>query len=160
MAALRLLATAAATGRVGYVFFIGGRLMDWSISDRASKSTKDAAEVMQIWIEKLKPDIVVTEDTRHAVKKSDITKSIIDAMARVAEDAQLLDTRVQRMQTYENKYEEAAAIAKRYPELEGWLPTGRVFFDNEPRSTVLFEAVALAQKILNNPTTELASAMG
>ena len=36
--ALRILAVAAATGRVAYVYLIGDRLVDWRISDKASTS--------------------------------------------------------------------------------------------------------------------------
>ena len=67
---------------------------------------------------------------------------------------------VAREQEYANKYEEAAALGEQFPDLAPWVPKKRRFFDNEPRNTVLFEAVALALSILNGPTPVLAHAMG
>ena len=72
----------------------------------------------------------------------------------------MLDVSVIREQAYANKYEEAEAIAGRYPELQTWLPKKRRFFENEPRSTVIFEAMALALIILRDPARQLGAAMG
>jgi hypothetical protein len=160
MAALRLLAVAAATGRIAYVYLIGDRLMDWRISDKASHSPEDAENSVKRWILALQPDVVVTEIPVSKTRKGDNTRHLIDAIAKVAEEAPLLDIQVTREQVYPNKYVEAAALAKRYPELEPWVPRPRRFFDNEHRNTVLFEAMALAQSILRNPSTTLGAAMG
>ena len=58
---------------------------------------------------------------------------------------------VPRIQDYANKYEEAAALALQYPDIKPWLPPKRRFFDNEPRSTVLFEALSLALGVIQRP---------
>jgi hypothetical protein len=55
---------------------------------------------------------------------------------------------VPREHRYPNKYAEADALVDRYPELAPWKPMKRRFYDNEPRNTVLFEALALADQIL------------
>ena len=158
--ALRLLALAATHSRIGYVFLIGDRLVDWRISDRASKSADKAAERTRRLIAELRPDVVVTEKPESASKKGDKTKEIIQAIAAVAADHELLDVSIAREQFYANKYEEAEAIAGRYPELKSWLPKKRRFFENEPRNTVVFEAMALAFAILRDPTGQLSGAMG
>lgn len=156
MAALRLLAIAAASGRIAYVYLIGNRLMDWKVSDRASDSEAEAAKSAARWIETLQPDVVVTEDTLGAKKKGRRTKEIIASIAEVASRAELLDVAVVREQAYPNKYVEAKALAERYPDLQPWLPYRRLLLDNEHRNTVIFEALALAQVILQGPTPALA----
>lgn len=158
MAALRMLAIAAASGRIAYVYLIGNRLMDWRVSDKASDSEDEAAKSAQRWIETLKPDVVVTEDTLGAKKKGRRTKEIIAAVANVASRAELLDVSVVREQRFPNKYVEAAALAEKYPDLKPWLPYRRLLLDNEHRNTVIFEALALALVILQGPTPALAYA--
>lgn len=50
MKRLKVLAIAAATGRVGYVFLIGGKLRDWGLSRMASKSPARAAAQTQTFV--------------------------------------------------------------------------------------------------------------
>jgi hypothetical protein len=158
--ALRILSIAAATGRIAYVYLIGDRLMDWRISDKASTSTEEARAASARWIETLQPDVVVTEIAVSKTRKGDNTRQLIEAMAIVAEESNALDVKVTREQSFANKYEEAAVLADRYPELSPWVPRKRRFFDNEHRNTVLFEALALAQSVLRNPSATLGAAMG
>lgn len=157
---LRLLALAVAHNRIGSVFLIGETLVDWRISDRATRSPEKAAVWAHKLVIELAPDVVVTERPYAASKKGSKTKAIIETVAAVAADHKLLDVSVKREQAYSNKYEEAEAITNRYPELKPWLPKRRRFFDNEPRSTVIFEAMALALVILRDPTSQLGAAMG
>lgn len=72
----------------------------------------------------------------------------------------VLDVVIGRERAFKNKYEEAAHYAARYPQLTAVQPKPRCLFDREPRSTVLFEAVALAEAVRRNPTSRLAKAMG
>ena len=58
MAALRLLAVAAASGRVGSVFLIGDILMDWRMSNKAAESSVEAAAFAQTLINEFTPDLV------------------------------------------------------------------------------------------------------
>ncbi len=160
MAVLRILAIAAATGRVGYVYLVGGKLKDWRISRKAARSPVDAAEQAQRWINRLKPEVVVTEKTETAAKKSTKTKEIIHAIARTAAHNYVLDVSVAREHDYANKYEEAAALGKQHPEIAPWVPKKRRFFDTEPRSTVLFEALSLAGSVMRSGPAGLGAAMG
>ena len=144
MAALRVLAFAAATGRVGSVFLVGDRLLDWQISDKAADSSMEAAAFAQSLINDLTPDVVVTEELDTAGHKGKRTLGLIAAIARTAEYNQLLDVSVPHRHHYPNKYAEADALAEQYPELYPWKPVKRRFYDNEPRNTVIFEALALA----------------
>ncbi|MCE8540134.1 hypothetical protein KBY27_21945 [Ruegeria pomeroyi] len=160
MAGLRMLSVAAASGRVGYVYLVGGRLKDWRMSGKAAESPSAAAEQTQKWINRLKPEVVVTEKPEEAAKKGEKTKEIIGAIARTAEHNYVLDVSVKREHDFANKYEEAEALVKRHPEIEAWLPKKRRFFDNEPRNTVLFEALSLAEAVMRGGSTTLGAAMG
>lgn len=144
MAALRVLAFAAATGRVGSVFLVGGKLVDWHISNKAAESGIEAAGHAQALINDLMPDVIVTEELETAKHKGKHTLALIAAIARTAEHNHLLDVSLPRDQHFRNKYAEADALVEQYPELAPWKPMKRRFYDNEPRNTVLFEALALA----------------
>lgn len=156
----RFLALAAASRRVGCVYLVRGQLTDWRMSDKAAKSPELAAAQATAWIAQLPPDVVVTERTEEAARKGDRTKAIIDAMAQAARETRVLSVTVVRCHDYANKYEEAEALAKRYPEIRAWLPKRRRFFDNEPRNTVLFEALSLAETAARGGPLLLAGAMG
>ena len=157
MAALKLLSIAVGSGKVAYVYLVGDQLMDWRISNRASVSPKTAARMMQMWINDLKPEVVATEKISTAKRKGDKTKNLIVAMANIAAINHLLDVSVAREHHFSNKYEEAAALADRYPELLPWVPKKRRFFENEPRNTVLFEALAQALIVLRGPNPSTVS---
>lgn len=140
----RVLAFAAATGRVGSVFMIGDRLVDWHISNKAAESNVEAAGHAQTLINYLRPDVVITEDLEAAESKGEHTLSLLSAIARTAAHNGLLDVSVPRKHGFANKYAESEALVEAYPELAPWKPPQRRFYDNEPRNTVLFEALSLA----------------
>lgn len=140
----RVLAFAAATGRVGSVFLIGDRLIDWHISNKAAESKVEAAGHAQTLINRFVPDVVVTEDLEAASSKGEHTLSLLSAISTTAAHNGLFDVSVPRKHLYANKYVEADALVEEYPELAPWKPAQRRFYDNEPRNTVLFEALSLA----------------
>lgn len=144
MARLKVLAIAVATGRVGYVYLIGNKLRDWGMSRKASRSTAEAAAQAQTWINELKPDVVVTEKLHRHSRKGSKTRDLIAAIARVASHNYLLDVAVNRVQNFPCKYTEAKALVDRFPILSAWLPRKRRIWEPEPRSTIYFEALALA----------------
>ena len=72
---------------------------------------------------------------------------MIEAIQRAAVNADLLDITVPRPWRYANKYEEAAALRERYPELADKLPIKRVFYKSEPRNTVFIDALVLAEEV-------------
>ncbi|MEJ8562323.1 hypothetical protein QTO30_14555 [Yoonia sp. GPGPB17] len=161
MAALSVLAIAVASGKVGYVYLSGGKLQDWGIALKATRSTSDLVGYVQELIFELKPDVVVTEKRTTGCRKGQRTKALIQAIAELASHNHVLDVSVQRPRSYPSKYEEAQALAVEYPEIAGYLPKQRRrIFDFEPRSMVLFEALALAQEVMKGPPTKLAAAMG
>ena len=151
---------AAATGRVGYVYLVDGSLTAWGVSRKAWRSTTHAAGALQGWINDYRPNVVVTEkivdgETRKAMKSRWITA----AMANIASHNYLLDVAVPRVQHYASKYAEAAALAELYPDLKPWVPTRHHLLQIEPRSTMIFEALSLAQVVLEGPALRLAAGM-
>jgi hypothetical protein len=155
MAAYRILSFAAVSGRVGFVLLVGQRLMDWQVSNRAGRTPDAAAAYALARIEQFTPDVVVTEQVDHAKHKGNRAKHIIAAIAYTAADNMVLDVSVVRDQRFANKYEEADALVTRYPDLAPWKPKKRRFFDNEPRNTVLFEALVLADAVLGENVGKL-----
>lgn len=160
MAALKVLSIAVAKGRAGYVYLAGGELIDWNVSVKAVKSASNMVCFVQELITKLKPDVVVTERLSALCRKGKKTRRLIVSAAELASHNYVLDVSVERPQDYPCKYTEAEALAKRYPELQGWVPKKRRYWDSEPRQTVIFEALAMAEKVINGPPTTLARAMG
>jgi len=104
----------------------------------------EAAGHAQALINDLMPDVIVTEELESAKHKGKHTLALIAAIARTAEHNHLLDVSLPRDHHFRNKYAEADALVEQYPELAPWKPMKRRFYDNEPRNTVLFEALALA----------------
>lgn len=119
------------------------------MSTKASRDNLRAAEHVQNLVNKYRPDVVVTQDPRSARNKGDHSIVIIEAMARTAAVNDLLHVAAPRERAFGNKYVEAEILAERYPEIAAWMPQKRRAFDNEPRNTVLFEALALAEVILD-----------
>lgn len=148
MAALKVLAFAAASGRVGSVFLVGDTLMHWHVSVKAAESNVEAAGHAQELINRFQPDAVVTEEQETAPHKGRNTLDLIAAIARTAEHNNLLEVSLPREHHYANKYAEAEALVARYPELTPWKPVRLHFYDNEPRTTVIFEALALALSLV------------
>lgn len=147
----RVLTIAAASGRVGFVLLDDMIVQVWGLSRKASRGEAEAAACATGWIEQLRPDVVVTERVLPRSRKAARTKSVIAAIANVADRADLLHIRVSRWQAYSTKFEEAEALARVHPELRQLVPKPRRAWDPEPRTTVYFEAVALAHSALGDP---------
>ncbi len=139
----QVLAVAAATGRVGYVFMIDGEPYDWGLSLKASVSVESAYEHATRWIAYYQPEVLVAERVGPDSRKGAYTRSLIDAMAKAAQDAGVVWALVDRRQGYANKYVEAEALADRFPQLRGDVPKKRRLWESEPRKTIIFEAVVL-----------------
>lgn len=161
MAALRVLSIAVASGRAGYVYVQGSRLLDWGITVKAVKTGRELVGFVQGLINELKPDVVVTENCGAGCRKGRRTKELITSIAGIASHNEVLDVSVERPRNHPSKYEEATELAERYPDVRGYLPERkRRIFDFEPRGMVIFEAIALAEAVINGPPEKLASAMG
>ena len=116
------------------------------------KAARNATELVgwvQELINRLKPDVVVTEKIAEGCRKGRKSRRLINAITELAAHNFVLDVSVVRPRQFQTKYEEAEALAEQYPELRGRLPKKkRRFYDFEPRSMVLFEGLALALEVL------------
>jgi hypothetical protein len=150
MKPLRVLAFAAARGRIGSVVLDGEQLIDWRISDKAADSPQAATAFAERMFAEFSPDVVITEEVLLARHKGQRTVALIEALAETAEASGLMSITLPRRQNYANKYAEADALTAQFPELAPWQPPTRRFYDNEPRNTVLFEALSLAIQLLTH----------
>lgn len=150
MTELKVLSIAVAKGRTGYVFLSNSELRDWGISVKASKNSSHLVGWLQDLINYLQPDVVVTEKTSGACRKGRRTKEMIRTLAEITAHNYVLDVSVERQRHFASKYEEAAVLAGRYPELRGWVPKKRRYFESEPRNTIIFEALVLAEGAISN----------
>ena len=159
MATLSVLAVAVASGKVGYVLLHNGTLQDWGITVKAAKNGSELVGFVQNLINEFRPDVVVSEDCVQGCRKGANTKRLIRSIAELASHNAVLDVSVERPHSFQSKYEEAEVLAKRHPEITGYLPSRkRRIFDFEPRSMVLFEALALAEQVISSSPGHLSAA--
>mgnify|MGYP001797201365 CR=1 FL=1 len=161
MAALKVLAVAVSSGRVGYVFLDSGRLRDWAVTTTVSRKGGDLVAFVQGLINTLKPDVVVTEKCDGECRKGTRTKQLIAAIAELASHNYVRDVAVARPRHFQSKYEEATSAVARHPDLIGYLPRRkRRFYEFEPRNMIVFEALALAEAVIFGPPEQLSTAKG
>ncbi len=151
MDALKVLSVAVASGKLGYVLMHGKRLLAWGASRKAARSPELAAKQIQTWINQYQPDVLVSEKPDPRTRKGRRTQLLMQAVSNTAAYNDLLDVCFTRRQTYQNKYVEAAALTDEYPELIPCLPRRRRVWEAEPRSTIYFEALALALRLFEGP---------
>lgn len=153
----RVLSLAVATGRIGCVFLVDGALRDWRLSKKAARSAELAQRQVEVWIESVGPHVVITEAVSQRSTKSKKTRTLIDVVGRVAADMGVLDVKVSRGSSFKNKYEEAAALGTRFPEIAAWVPKKPKIWESEPRNTVYFEALTLALEVVDAPDPHICS---
>ncbi len=142
------MAIAVSYKKIGYVFMVDGELMGWGLSVKASKSPDNAAKQIKAWIERYEPDILITERlTPHSRKRGRTIKNI-EAIEQVCIEADAHHADAIRIQRYNNKYEEIAALCERYPSIADWTPRRPKIWETEPLQTILFEALSLAEEAL------------
>lgn len=160
MEGLSYLALAVGYRRVGAIYMDGEEVLYWKMSLKAYHDLAYAADLVDQLIEEFAPNVVVTEQLLHAQRKGKHTRSVIAALAKAAEQSSVLSMTVRRHNPYRNKYEEAQALLKKHPNMAPVRPKVRKYFENEPRNTVLFEALSLAESARRGPTEQLAAAIG
>lgn len=161
MAALKVLSVAVSSGRVGYVFLEGTQLLDWAVTTTVTGNSTDLVEFVQELINTLQPNVVVTEACSKGCKKGKRSRQLIASITELASHNYVLDVQVPRPRVFQSKYEEAESAVGRHPDLIGYLPKKkRRFFEFEPRNMIVFEALALAEEVINGPPDKLAAAMG
>lgn len=147
----RIMAIAAASGRVGFILLIGNAVVDRGLSRKASTGPSEAATYAAERIEQLRPDVVVTEKVPARSRKSAKTRAVIDAITAVADLADVLNIAVVRGRSHDNRFAEAADLALRYPEMQRCLPKIRRPWEAEPKTLMYFEAMSLIESAFGQP---------
>lgn len=146
MAGYKVLGVAAASGRIGYAFIDNQRLIDWGMSKLASTTPERTKEKVGSWIDLLRPEVVVSE-RREGTRKRGRTLTLFAAIEDAAREADVIGTTIHRVRFHKNKYDEAAALAERFPELKPRLPERPPIWLPEPPGMIVFEALALALSV-------------
>lgn len=149
----KVLSVTASTGRVAYVYLEDGTPVHWGISRIAAQNTQNAARIVQSWIDDCSPDLMISEDPKSASRKGVRVRSVLGTIADLCEKSDGLNIRLTRTQSYQNKYEEAKALAKTYPQLKWQCPTQPPIWMPEPRKMSYFEALSFVEQIKAHPTS-------
>jgi hypothetical protein len=144
-----VLAIAAASTKLGHVFLIDGTPFDWGTSKESSGSPQRAYQYTQKKIAYYRPELLVTELVTDRSKKGQYSRSLIDMVAKAAQDADVQWCLVAREQKYANKYQEAQALALRFSELKASLPPPRKWWQTEDQRMIIFEALALGLNVID-----------
>ena len=146
----RVLAIAAASGKVAYVFLIDGKLKDWHCSRAASLSTPKGRSLLRRAVARFEPSLVVTEDPFKPTRKSGSALQVLNALVQDLTDSATPHHLVRRDQQFANKYDEAQALADRFPAIAPWLPKTPQIWEAEPVSAIYFEALSMAALIVDD----------
>lgn len=147
----RLLGIAASSGKIGFAYLVDGELVDWGLSVKASKSFEAAFKRITAWTIYYRPDLVITEKVEEQSRKGTHTRTLIRAAESAANNANAEFAEIPAPVHGPNKYADAAALAREFPQIAPWLPRARRAWEPEPRNIIYFEALALALECWNNP---------
>ena len=140
----KILAVAASSGKVGYVYLSDGDLLDWGLSVKASRSVDAAFAQMATWLSRYHPDMVLVEYLEDGARKGPHTRALIEAVLAAAREREIAWERVVRPRRLASKYADAAVLAEEFPQIAPWLPKPRSKWGHEPNNIVYFEALSLA----------------
>lgn len=147
----RVLAIAVASGRVGHVLLEAGCVVNLGMSRKASSGESEARAYAAQQIEVLRPDVIVTERLVRRSKKGKKSRSIIGAITSVADVADVQNAEIVRGRSYQNRFDEAADLVERYPEMRPYLPDVRKPWEAEPKALIYFEALSLVESLFGMP---------
>ena len=146
----KVLSIAVASGKMGYVFMINGKLMDWGLSVNAVKTPGLAKCKAEEWISFYQPDIVLTEQVAKYSRKSRRTHKLVEAVSRAFTRRRHVS--LERRQLYANKYDEMEALTEQFPQIVGWMPDKRQPEEAEVNDAIYFEALSMALQLQEPPT--------
>ena len=126
--------------------------MHWGMSRKAAKSTQNAARIVQSWIVDCSPDLLISENPATAIHKGVRARTLLEVIGDLFDQADGLNVRLTRVQSYQTKFEEAKALARVYPELKHLCPLQPSFWMTEPRSVSYFEALSFVEQLKSKPS--------
>lgn len=142
----RALAVAARSGRLGCVVVDDGNLVIWDTSEKGSNSPDEAAAKLHDWIAEFNPNVLVTENPDAPGRKRGQQLAILKRFDVIGQELPIVSLLVRRQQSFRNAYEEAADLARQYPDLAAMVPNKPPIWGNEPYNLILFEALVLARE--------------
>jgi hypothetical protein len=101
-------------------------------------------------VARFEPSLVVTEDPFKPTRKSGSALQVLNALVQDLTDSATPHHLVQRDQQFANKYDEAQALADRFPAIAPWLPKTPQIWEAEPVSAIYFEALSMAVLIIDD----------
>jgi hypothetical protein len=149
---ISVLSVAVSTGRVAYVYLEDHVPRRWGMSRKAAKDPCTAARIVGSWVDDLAPDLLVSENPERANRKGFGVRAILEVIGEVFEQAAGLNMCLTRVQPFENKFEEAQVLVRRYPMLKHLCPQKPPIWMPEPRNISYFEALSFAEQLTAKQT--------
>ena len=146
------LAVAVRTGCIAYVYLENGKPVRWGMSRKATKSTQNAAQIVKSWLDDFSPDLLISENSETAYSKGVRSRQILETIGELFETADGLNVRLTRVQSYQNKFQEAKALAQKYPELKHLCPLQPPIWMPKPRNLSYFEALSFVEQLKAKPS--------
>jgi len=147
--ARRILAVAARQDQLCALYMLGEKIEDWCASRQGGSSAGVAVLQLRRWYKTYQPEILISENPDTATRKGEKNINILKAIAAESKDYNAPNFLVTRQQRYKNLYEEAEALAERYPDLAPKLKEKPQIWESEPRDVIYFEALSMALQVLN-----------
>lgn len=144
--ASRVLAIAARTKRVGCVHLVDGKLVDWGYAE--IDTVEEAVAKLYGWLETYKPNCLISENPETAFRKSGMQIPVLQAFVEIGKDQPVLNILLTRKKTHKNLYLEAESLAEKFPDITSRVPNKPPIWLPEHRNLVYFDALALANQVL------------
>jgi hypothetical protein len=151
---VRVLAVDPTTKGFGFVIFEGPeRLIDWGVAYVGRDKKAGALLRVTALLRRYDPDILVIEDhASRACRRRDRARDLLRAISHLASAHSIVMHRVSMRSVraifsavgVTTKYQIAAALASRYPELAPFLPRRRKPWMSEDDRMGIFDAAAFA----------------
>jgi Holliday junction resolvasome RuvABC endonuclease subunit len=150
----RVLAIDPSTRGFGYAVFEGpDQLIDWGVKETKTEKNKSALKHVAELLDRYQPSVIVVEDyAAKGSRRCPRIQKLINDTSKLASKRKVKVRSFSRAKVKQaffesgarNKYEIAAAIGKRFPELAPRLPRFRKPWMSEDYRMSIFDAVALA----------------
>ncbi|MEW9920372.1 hypothetical protein AB2B41_12220 [Marimonas sp. MJW-29] len=98
------------------------------------------------WIAEFAPDVLVTENPDAPGRKRGLQIDILKRFDAIGQELPIINLLVRRRQSFRNAYEEAADLARQFPDLAMMVPAKPPIWGNEPYNLILFEALVLMRE--------------
>lgn len=130
--------------------FADSKLVKGQVSRTAAQRSYSAIKTQVArWLEQYQPQDFVIEDYRTATRKAPRQRRTLRHLPALAHRCPCRVRIVSRQQTHQNKFDEAAALARRFRSLRDRVPQKPKLWEAEPHFVSLFEAVALGASVLD-----------